>query len=261
MVGALFLLMSVLLITFFAYYLERGDIFSPSVLICLVFFLSSCAALYNAWSWNAEIHVNTVIVILFGILTFIVFASFFGKSFWLRNRKRLPSINTLGCIEINRSLVFAITIFGLLISAIYVKTIYDSSSIGGSWSDTMARYRSATAYGLGEGVEIPTWLNYSYRLFMAFDYVLMFAFVNNFIVGKKANWLYLVSPIVYCASSFSQASRGQVLIFLFAGLVMAWVILQQNSRGQQRVPFKYVPIGIIALLLVLVAFVAHVASI
>lgn len=257
MLGAILLTLCISICLIFAYYIEQGDVFSPSVLVCLAFLLSSFAAIYNTISWGAEIHFETTLIIILGLVIFIACSSIFGKSAWLSvARGRESKANHFGLILIEPKFVAAVSIIGVAISVLYVKEIIGSSFTGGNWSEVMASYRTATAYVTDDAVQIPTWLNYSYRLFMAFSYVMLFLLVNNYVESGRVYASYAVSPTVYCVSSFAQASRGQVLIFIFAGFVMGWVALQRKRRGKMKVPFKYIPRGIFLLIIVLIAFVA-----
>lgn len=251
MVEAIILLLVLMVLTLFVYYFNDGDILSPAFLACFAFVVSCIAAIYDCYAWDTGISLTTIFVILFGLVCFVVPASFFGS----RNCDREARVKTGKAITVPKACTAVVLVFGVVASIMYVRSILSVANVvNGDWSATMQDYRQQVSYGDSDEIALPSYVNYSFKLLMAFAYAYIFVFVNNLVVEKKVRLQYLLVPILYCGTSLTQASRGQIIIFLFAGIVMYWILCSRYGNRRLRVPFSAVVWIVIALIAGLALF-------
>lgn len=251
MLEATILFLALMMLTFVVYYFNDGDILSPALLACFAFLVSSIAAIYDCYAWDTGINLATVFVILFGLVCFVVPATFFSRRMCGIDTGRREGV----AINVPAACTFVVLIFGIVAAIMYVRSILSVANVvDGDWSATMQGYRRQVSYGNSDDIALPTYVNYSFKLLMAFAYAYLFVFVNNLVVGRKVCLQYLLVPFLYCGTSLAQASRGQIIIFLFAGVVMYWVMMSRRSERNLRVPFSTVVWIVVVLIVGLALF-------
>lgn len=158
-------------------------------------------------------------------------------------------------IDVPNNVTAIICLFGAVISYLYIHAIVDSVGMRGSWSETMQAYRWHTSFDDNFNSGISTPINYGFRLFMAVGYVYVFAFVNELLVSEEKRWAYLVPPVIYCLASLGQSSRGQIIVMLFAGVIMFWILRNCVSVNAVRINFGAVMLILAAVVFGLAIFV------
>lgn len=258
MISILLIILLIIILLFVEYYINDGDLLSPPCLACIAFLVSSVAALYLCGRWDISIKVSTVLIIISGLAVFLI-----GSNSWsyirkgYKNNVRLyADSEILDEIVINTKALILVCVLGCIISLIYSKELLKIANYSGDLTSAMLTYRNKTAYGNAEDIAIPNWINYSFRLFMAFSYAYTFIFINNWITVKKHQWGCLFPGLVYCLASLTQAARGQIIIYLFASLMCLWIVKQKTTAGIFRISFFIIPIACIILVVVGVLFLA-----
>ena len=250
MAESIILFLLVAIATFFVYYLNDGDLLCPSCLACFAFLLCTGASIYDCWAWSTGIDLVTVFAVCAGLFSFIVPATLACD----RRHRNTANLNTqpqkwVLHIDIPNFATAVICLFGAIISYLYIHAIVDSVGMRGSWSETMQAYRWHTSFddSFSSGISAP--INYSFRLFMAVGYAYVFAFVNELLVSEEKRWVYLAPPVIYCIASLGQSSRGQIIVMVFAGVIMFWIL-----RNCVRVNTTRLNFGAVMLILSVVVF-------
>lgn len=156
-------------------------------------------------------------------------------------------------ILIPRALTIIVIVFGLVSSVLYVRATMQIAGGAEDWSQTMQVYRSNVAYGDADD-QIPSSVSRLFKLFMAFAYVYLFVFMNDLVVTGKPRLIYLVPGIMYCVVSLAQASRGQIIAFMFAGVLIFWVLRKRYMGRTIKIPFSRVVLVILAVMAGLALF-------
>ena len=78
----IFLFVLLIIITIFSFYLNKRDIIAPSFIFSLSFLFCSswCVLYYKKWEMK-DFHLNTFLVILSGVITFLIFSLLIKYSF------------------------------------------------------------------------------------------------------------------------------------------------------------------------------------
>lgn len=213
------------------------DIFCPSSILCVSYIVALLSAIYNIERWSIDLHLNTFLIILFGLIIFII-TSFIYKSKVVKSVKKDGS--NLKYIEIKRINVLIAAIVSFVISFIYLyfffKTI-DSFSAS-TFSGKMEIYRNKINY---EGmVYIPTLINFFSKFCRALATIYMYILINNILYNslnkekknKKNYILYVLGIISYIPLSICSGARFDLIVFFITG-VMIWFFLYVKVANQQ----------------------------
>ena len=246
MIESILLLFLVATLAIFVYFANEGDILCPAVIACLAFLICCAGAIYDCWAWNTQISLTTVLVVIVGLISFVLPATIMrlrlGKN--IRTDSKSIEVNSDSRWRVRVNIPVTVTcvvcLFGAIASYIYIQAIVSSVGMRATWSETMQAYRWHTSFDETFSTGIPTIVNYAFRLFMAFGYVYLFFFINNLVVGKVANWSYLLPPSLYCIASLGQSSRGQIIVMMFSGVLMYWILRSCASNGGHRISFDKV---------------------
>ena len=237
----------VMLITFFVYYSNGGDLLAPACLACFASILCSAGAIYDCWRWSYQLGAAEVFVFSGGLLCFVVPATFFNKKGDGSTQERCKPI------IIPKVVTYGVIAFGLVAAYLYVRAIMQVAGGSGDWSQTMQSYRHNVAYGDADD-QIPSSVSRLFKLFMAFAYAYVFIFMNDLVVERKARWAYLLPGLIYCGASLSQASRGQIIAFLFASVIMFWVLRKRYTGKTVHVPFSVIAATVVVIVAGLALF-------
>lgn len=256
MAECIVLFMLVAIITLFVYYMNDGDLLCPSCLACFAFLLCTGAAIYDCWAWDTSIDLVTVLAVCAGLISFVASATLAYD----RRRRKASDRNAASRkwtlhFDIPNTVTAVICFFGIVVSFLYIHAIVESVGMRGSWSETMQAYRWHTSFDEKFNSGISTPINYGFRLFMAFGYVYVFAFVNELLVSKEKRWAYLVPPAIYCIASLGQSSRGQIIVMVFAGVMMFWILRNCVRSNAARINFGAMVLILLAVIFGLVVFV------
>ncbi len=256
MLESIILFLLIVIVTFFVYYMNDGDLLCPSCLSCFAFLLCTGAAIYDCWAWDTGIELVTVLTVCAGLVSFVAPATLAYD----RRQRKAADQNTASRgwalhIDIPNIATGAICLLGICISFLYIRAIVETVGMRGSWSETMQAYRWHTSFDENFNSGISTPINYSFRFFMALGYAYVFAFVNELVVSKKKQWAYLAPAAIYCIASLGQSSRGQIIVMVFAGVIMFWVLRNCVHGHAVRVNFGAMMLILLVLIFGLSIFV------
>ncbi len=205
------LLLLILIFLVFVFYIkDNKDIISPPFILTLVFVFSTIVMIINTNNWNVNLHINTVLLILFSICCFE-----FGYS-WNKKKKSISSRKLCSnliiepkVLHINK--IFMILIFtSLIITGIlyYDERVRLAATLGvdGNLIEIAAAARHAEYY-TEESMS-----DFVQRLMLftkCFAYITAYVFVNNLILKKTKHiqFIYIIPFIVYCFFMYISGGR------------------------------------------------------
>ena len=256
------LLISVVLIAIISYIINRGDIMAPSILLCLGYIISVLSAIYNIDNWNIKLHLNTYCVIILGILAF-AFTEWIVKLADMKNKNITKlSLTKNKEIQIKTYKIILVIIFDIVILLLYFKEVYRISLLGGNTggiANMMTAYRNITSYSttLIEGQGLNGIVSFLTKGVYVSAYVFLFVFINNVIYAKQKiskNIKYLIPIILYIIQTFLSGARIYFMYIATAIIILSYILNKRRDGWNSNVNFKYIKIGVIGLLSVLVIF-------
>lgn len=228
----IYILTCILVITLiFLLNVYRGELISPSILFTVSFLFSSIWASFYAKRWGLGLHINTTVVILGGILTFILFSAIIHVVF------SNFSINkgTLTVIKINNIILYAIIIFELISIIYIIKNV--SSSVGmniRNYSQAAIIYRNGQL--TGNIYQISKLASLMYTVDISIGYWFGNILVRNYVASKKIDVKLAVIVLLSIISASLQGSRTYSINIIIAAIGM--LLLFSKSNIKSRLSFK-----------------------
>lgn len=232
------LLTVILLIVLFliSYSIFDKDLFAPPTVVCITFVFSALCALYNETAWGLDFSIETTMVILTGIGTFLV-GGIVGV--FLANGRNLGrfsfshKVYPAQFIEINKVKLLAVIAFQLIILFMLYRHMNQTVGfIGLSWSEIMSIYRKQSMHMLGNDMTMRmSWLMRQFLL-LSSDVSMIFCYIvgNNLAAKKKFSFLYWVPVLLGMVQILMQGYRGGAIRLWIITLVV-WYTTQRRSDG------------------------------
>ncbi len=243
------LLAGLILELIYCYYVFNKDLFSPSAIMCEVFILSTIACFFNIDKWGVDLRTDTVAVILGGNAVFAIVSTVIHNIYEKKSKHRKKiNCEKLNYIDISNIVLFFIVLTYFVFSILYIKTnlsVMNDISQGSDISVAMGIYRHETVH---EGaVFLPSWMTKMNFVLNVGVYVMLYVFMNNFVVDKKRkkNYLILISIIIYLASSAFTAQRTTILLAFIYALFIAYSLLNRRYQFVQKMNFKFLISGLL----------------
>lgn len=238
-------------------YLFKKDILSPAVAFNGIFAIAAADLLMMEDFWNVELHVNTLIIMGIGTITFTVTS-------WLVNKTRCISVRmTTGRVKkridydnipgnyLNLALI--IYVFLIIASMVYVVR---KNGLAASFGSLMFNYTQSV--DVEEGLQLPVFLSILYMLCSRAGYVWCFLFADYLMNNKKINVRYLLLIIFSCLLGISTGKRGE-LIALIACLTVCILVALKKYETRKMTYKVYLFIG--AVFIVFVASFQTIATV
>lgn len=242
------------------------DIFSPSFIVCAVFFLSTLGCIVNARYWKTEISMATILVIVGGCLFFSVIGivcnscckNIYGK-------RNANEIFELKLIKVDNWKIVLILLVNLVLIYLQIKFVNNVIAMASSksllsWGMKMEYYRNIVSYDSSNlHIVIPSYINILNKASMILSYIFVYICVNNFLVKKdfklikRFNVMEMLPVIAYILFNLVCSSRGAILQIFIATMVMYHLLYHKQNGWNKHYNIKaLVKIVVIATVLLII---------
>lgn len=249
----IYLLLELIILIFLISLVITRDIFSPACVMCETYILATVSAIFNIDKWSIALHNNTVLTILFGIISFVVVSLIIN--FYYKNKKKEKIDKKLEFIKYHKKTMIILIVVqaaSLLIYFYYfVKALGDLSKY-----DSLNYLMRYVRFFINTEESIPLLVNQLMKYSKAIAYVCGYIFIHNKIISMKTkvkshdNFL-LISILLFMINSLLTAGRFEMMILILALVVMWYIVMMHyNEKGFTLNTFiKLVFILILAILL------------
>lgn len=248
------LFISECLLFLFAFFLSRQDIMAPSVIMCVMFILSTSVAMLAANEVKIKFGFESFEILFAGILTFILAEAVFRKWFQ-RGVTRVTKTHFLQALKdqpfyavhIQGWLLVIALIMDILIVFWYVIEI--RRNIGSTGGAIRAVIGQSVATSWDEALINPI-LNQFMKINKALGYIAGFVLIQRILVKEREIFQtigLILLMILGQVAAFVTASRGGILQFLSALLVEYNILWHQKHGWHRNVSWKLVRIGIVCI--------------
>lgn len=238
------------------------NILSPAVIFALVFFISEFNLLTNITSLGVTIKIDTILVIVLGIL-------FFWLGEQLVARLSFSNKNTTG-LEIkvlDRDFCFSnwklliLIIFNLVSTVFIAKTVvsltYGAGYTGNFWG-AFGRYRELSAIGGDTNLRLSTVPTLLTSLTKAEGYVVAFIVAKLLVKKEKVSCLMWITLITAFITTFCQGDRGGLVLAI--AFLFDYIFLMEKD-GRYNELFTFRNLLKLILLLIIVLFVFNISAV
>lgn len=240
----------------------KKDIFAPESLLCLSYIFAIICAIANINNWSINLHYNTLIIIIIGLLSFIIPSCLYF--IYEQTSKKKKIVNNLEHIEIKKYKIVILDIISFFIGIIY--TLYFIKAIGGisafsNYSVAMETYRYKTAFH-NENL-IPAWINFLSKICRAICYICTYVIINNVINRKKnktmkkeKNLIFLIIGIcIYIPLTLMSGGRYDLIVYVLYTIMIFNILFV--IKNKKRLEFKRIFKIFIIIILILTFFSSY----
>lgn len=247
MINLILLLLAEIGLLFVAFLFCNRDVISPSVVVMSTFILATVCALLNVEAWNIDYGIETLIVLISGLMCFVMVEIFWviisNRIIYKRNsmihiqaevqpRQRIGQAYHIENWKINLLIIYCIIC--LLLQ--FKDEIRIAKTVGYIGIGNFITYYRNAAILIAQYAEqqINPILRQLLKVLTVSGYVCLYFFVNNVFICKekvKNNMKYLFIAVAAMIKSFMGAVRLDVLkLFIFA--ILIFYILKKRQMGE-----------------------------
>lgn len=251
------LLIVEIILAFIFFFLNRQDIFAPSVLMTLVFCTSTLIAMFNGENWNIHYSFNAAVFISLGLFLFGMTDIFIRRFFGIRKMTRTEASVTP--IWVERWKMWLVILADIVIVLLVYQEVRRIASTRPDLTNMFYAYRIITSHSVqrSAGQYMNGVINQSMKLVIVSGFLFAFVFVNNVLVCKeklKRNASCLVPPLLLCVMTLITGVRTNILRLCVFGLVCWYILLQCKTNWKIKTSWKFVRILAIAAIAILFLF-------
>lgn len=217
----------------FSYIIFDRDLSAPPTIVLITFLFSSLCTLYNETAWGLDFSLDTMLVLLTGLGTFLL-GGIGGVLLANRGKFRFShQVYSIQFIEVSKVKILAVIAFQLLVLVwLYIHMTQTVGVIGVSWSEIMSIYREQSMHMLGRDMTMKLPGVLIQFLILGFDIAMIFCYIvgNNLATDQKFSFLYWIPVLLGSAMIMMQGYRGGV-IRLWVAVLVVWFTMQQRSVG------------------------------
>ena len=239
------LLVAEFILLILAFLLFDQDVFSPSVIMCTMFFISTMIALFKVEDWNIDYELKATLIIFSGIVAFIL-AEFQMKLKFGNSRQNMVEMpHELGLIRVSTAKLLFLLLFDLIVCYLYFLKIRNLVGGGSSLGAIFAAYRRlGISKNQSSDIEsVKGIVQQLVKIVRASGYATSYIFINNILNGneKKINKvLYILIILVSIAPAIMMASRGDIIKLFAAIFVETYILWNQKKGWQINLSWKFI---------------------
>ncbi|MGT2910907.1 O-antigen polymerase [Streptococcus cameli] len=253
------LLLGLILLFFLAYILSNRDILAPSVLMTIMFIISTLFAIPMIGPWNIQFSWQAMSIILSGIFVFICAESFTSLLYGNSKREQYspPSVYQQ-IFQVSNGKLFFLLIFNIIILFWYYLKIRSIVGGNGLSSIFLLYRRMGIANKGGAEVELVSGIIIQFiRIVEMSGFAASYLFIQNIISKKKKLstniFLFLLILVSILPSIFS-AGRSRMLRLASAILIEYYILWHQQHGWNRNLSWKMIRIGISTLIIGIPSF-------
>lgn len=250
-------LFATILILAIVSYLFEKELYSPSVLFLVPFWVAVCNLISNIKIFDFELHWNTYFVILNGLIFYlfgIVSADLYNPKIRFVLRKKEKSVvnqKLEKAVGINTSFFVYHALFQI-VSLFYcfyrITLVAKSYGYSGSFSALIGGYRYLSTFTT-ESISLGKIGNLLYNYCSASGYVCVYLMIYFIIRDKKLYKILLFNIIISLIINLSKGGRQSTIQLIFAGFIM-YIIMYRKSSRKIRLK-QLLPIALIATIILI----------
>ncbi|PWM98997.1 MAG: hypothetical protein DBX37_05640 [Massilioclostridium sp.] len=235
----------------------KCDFFSPSVIVCFVFMVSTFVLLTNYENWGVFISIKTASLIILALLVFIFAGIIVSKT---ENQEKFILKGEVETISISNWKLILSFVFETLVCILYYKEVVRIASYATQdWGMGLIwRYRQVAFYtdSLSREQMMSNWVTQGNKIVMIMAYLMLYVFLNNVVINKQKilhNIKYLLLIPAYIFTTLLSGNRLALMIMVFFAIIV-WYMLQTIKVGMSikrsfSYIFKFVGIAILIIVL------------
>lgn len=253
---------SLIIIAIYSFYITNYDVSSPIVAFTIPFAVASVNLLFNIKRWDVNLKVNTYLLIIVGVLSFLIGCLLANSVF--KSRKKHIRLSNLRVdymsedyepIRIDSFLIIAFSVFqviSLLYCLMKIGEVARVNGYAGNIFSLIGGYKRLSTFTT-INVSLGSIGDILYLYNGTIGYIWIYVLIYNYISCHYIDLKVLVNLILSILLLLSKGGRNSTIQLLCAGLSM-FVIIMGKKRGARKLSRKQWRVLIIVLVVVIFSF-------
>lgn len=236
---------------------------APSVMMCVMFCISTMFALMNVDSWAIEYSADACLLLVSGIFIFLLGEIFFRFTFCSLNKRKLrckARPHVLNNFVIKKWKFCVLLALCVLVILWYFKIIKSAVGSAPSIAVYFVLYRKqgiAAMSGEGEAISLGL-IKPFLQILTAIGYVSAYVLANTLVVkdGRKRKGCikYLILMVLSLAPSIMAGGRSGLLRLGSAFVIQYYILWHQRYGWNKNLSWKYMRLGVLGFVAMIFIF-------
>lgn len=245
-----------------AFGLSGKDIMAPSVMMSIMFFVSTIFTLLNVDKWNIDYSLDACMLISSGILVFILAETAFRYYFCgqLRGYKTVHENYDVVAYNVKTWKLVIILLFDFVVCLLYLRSIM--SMVGGNLTNLSSYFVAYRRLGIsslknGDSSGVGGYLHPLLWIVSASGYISIYVFVNNWIAKYKIKYKQILMLLILIASGLPDimaGGRSGALRLASAFFITYYILWHQKNGWTRNLSWRYIRVGSMSLMVGIPAF-------
>lgn len=236
--------------------INRKDIMAPSVLLTIVFMLSTLIAMINADRWRVSYPWEACLILSIGIFLFCITDGIIRN---LTQSKAKQKVLSYKMIEANKIRTWLIILADVIVVCLVYQEVMRIAATNTWFDNAFYAYRALTSHGEASDPEqyMDGKVNQAMKIVIVSGFMYAFFFINNILVNRK-KWkdylYYLIPPLLLCIMTLITGVRTNILrLFVFC-LICGYILFQYKRHWKGLALNRFLRIAVISVLGILILF-------
>ena len=231
-----------------AFYVQKKDFISPSVVFCACYVISIACAIYNIENWSIELGWKTFWVLIVGAVEFIFIDFIISRFFNKKKKDREKHQAKKQIIEIKTWKIVLIITYELLALTLLVFTVLkiaDEFGTYNSYGEAIKIFKDHTSYSADRF--LPTYVSILIKPIEVLAYIFIYVIIHNFFNSEdnirkkiKQNLVLLAPILLFMLRYLLVSNRGSILQWLVASVIMLIIAWYEAQDWKKTIPKKYI---------------------
>ena len=242
------------LLFFLAFFLSRKDIMAPSVIMCVMFILSTTIAILAGDQVQICYSAESFGILIAGIFTFVLAEFIFRYCFQRKNMHKikggfsyLQQYQSFTAVHIQSWLLVVAIVIDVLILLWY---LHDLLLIAGSFGRAVRAITVQTTASSWKDMLLNPFLTQLIKIVKALGYISGFVLIQRVLAKEKDIFQtvgLMILLVLGLIPGIVSASRGEILQFLSALIVYYNILWHQKNGWERSLVSKLIRIGVICI--------------
>lgn len=247
-----------------SFYLSGQDVMTPSVIMCVMFTISTGFALYGNIKLNISYSFEAYAILTLGITTFVLSEAVFRSKFQERPLRRYIADRAAGkpaqfqAVDVQTWMLVVLIVLNIMaIVWLYFEVCAVAGTTGVGAFSAFRKLTANLVLADQEDRVINIWLSQCIKVSTAGGHISIFIILQRRF-AKKA-WSVHDTGLLLCAllaqaPTILKAARTNLLRFACAILIMVYILWHQKNGWHRNLSWKYMRVGVLCLVLGIPAF-------
>lgn len=246
----------------FSYFIFKKDILSPAFISCIMFEISTILSVIGKFSWNDEksLSIQTILIIVVGLLSFIL-GEWTFKKYFIKKKEKYDKNGLLSNIKISNykyilMYFFVVaTIVLLILELVRICRFYGCNTYNISEMLNFYRHKSVLYENVlsKDHTDINFFVKQMHKVCVVICVINIYIFINNFFYkdDKKKNFIQSLILIILCLIESLLTSGRALLMHYLICILFLFVFFARKKYKLSNIKIAIYSLSFISVMIIL----------